>query len=74
MESSHAAVGHNETTGTQDFVRVGAIQHVATLFIFPKSCLCFKHCSALNIILSCTVLMANANVLEQVIKILTHMD
>ncbi len=43
MESSHAAVGYNETTGTQDCVRAGAIQHVAALLDSPN-CV-----SALNI-------------------------
>lgn len=50
MESSHAAVGHNETTGTQNYVRVGAIQHVAILLDSAN------RVSALNIVLHSIVI------------------
>lgn len=53
MEPSHAAVGHNETTGTQDYVRVGAIQHVAILLDSSN------RVSALNIVLH-SILISHA--------------
>ncbi len=43
MKFSHAAVGHYETTGTQDCVKAGAIQHVPALLDSPN------RVSALNI-------------------------